>query len=268
MKLSESLIERFQNFDTTSLESFGDRLKTRTKDPEGEIFPPYLPRVGEDYRGLMLYGMAQSMISPWESLCAKTRRQKVLQLQDAEDVGDVWMAPYPVLLGLAGMLFWSRGQNMSGHLEEVDRMVAASNYYKFSLARDGRDLNPMKLGGAEGHFYREINDQLVTWELEELAPNTVITFRGLHAERLMAEGVRVLLVNDPSWILRGARGMLVQGGRWDCNDADPKAQELADSYAREIEAIRYGGKHLALKLYLLHYANIWKREGSAAPRNV
>ncbi|MEN9354483.1 MAG: hypothetical protein RL318_1808 [Fibrobacterota bacterium] len=257
----DELAKVFEEIDLEPLAPYSQMGILSTQD-EGGIYPPYVPRIGEDYRtgGIALYGTAQSIDKPWDSLREKSKTKKVLQLQDAMDKKDVWIAPYQVMLGAAGMHLLAKEGRIVESLDELHRIVVATNYYKFSLSQGGKDINPeLELPGTDAQKaeYRALNDRLVTLELTALKPSVVITFRGRHLEVLKRQVPAVLQINDPSWILQGARGVLKSGKSWDREHADPQARALAISYAGQITHERYRAKADSVAIYLLKYWADW-----------
>jgi hypothetical protein len=104
----DNLIDFFEEYDTDVLAPYHELIST--KDKGGNIFPPYIPHVGSDYDKykIVMYGMAQNVSEPWDSLLNKTRRGKVRQMLDAGEYDNIWIAPYKVMLALAGLYIYAK----------------------------------------------------------------------------------------------------------------------------------------------------------------
>ena len=255
----ENLIKQFNEFDLERLSQYGDLLSSKLED---EIFPPYIPHVGEKYSRyrLMLYGTSQSMVKPWPELTHMTRKLKIRQLFDAADFHDIAIAPYKVMLAISGIYLFAQHQCRLENFADIHNQIAASNYYKFSFNRKKRDVNPNT--ALEKYIdpieYWALNDQLSTMELGTLNPATVISFNGRPIRAMRKAGYKVLQINDPAWVLRGGSGVLQATGSWYREINDPKVNSLVDSYLEQIDD-KYSGKKEALKIYMLKYYNDWKK---------
>ena len=137
----EKLIQKFESFDTGLLREYEELLSSKH---DGVIFPPYIPHIGSDYTkyNLMMYGMAQSFDKPWNDLINKTRIEKIRQLYDVEDYNNIWIAPYKVMLAVAGIYIYARYGEVIDSFVNIHNSIAATNYYKFSLSDKGNDVNP------------------------------------------------------------------------------------------------------------------------------
>ena len=254
----DKLVEEFEKYDTSQLSSYSGEIST--KDENG-IFPPYVPRVGKNYNAykILFYGTAQNVSGIWDSLKKKNRREKVRQLYDAGNFENVWIAPYQVMLGLAGMYIYAKYGEVIKKFSDIDKHIAVSNFYKFSLNEPNRnkDINPIKLGKGYDE-YKNINKELAGKELKALKPNIVLCFRGIaRLIKSINKKYQTQTVNDPSWILRGGSGVLKKGKSWDRKTNDSKAMKLAEElYLNQIEG-KYANKQDAIRIYLLKYFNDW-----------
>jgi hypothetical protein len=254
----ERLIQQFELFDTKSLDLFNALISSKQNE---EIFPPYIPHIGNEYDKykIMMYGMAQSISEPWDSLINMSRKEKVRQLYDAPTYRNIWIAPYKVMLSIAGMYVYANHGVSMEHLDDIHNCVSATNYYKFSLSKSGNDVNPDK--DLSKHLppdsYWKANDKLSMLELELLNPVVIISFNGRHNEEINQAGFNLIEINDPSWILQGGSGVLKETGRWYRKVDEPAVHRLVDSYLKQIDD-KYSGKRDAVKIYLLKYYDGWK----------
>ena len=154
--------------------------------------------------------------------------------------------------------------------EHILDYCGVTNYYKFSLHTEARDINP---DGKISHFnnqdqykYWALNDKLVRQELGAISPKYVISFNGYKLRMLASYsiefGYTLYSVNDPSWILRGASGKLNTDGEWgiEYQKLDENVAEFISSYTRILKD-DYKGKVDGVNAYLAHYYNIFKQEG-------
>jgi hypothetical protein len=259
----ERLIQKFEEFDTEQLSEYKDLLSTKNN---GEIFPPYIPHIGSNYSkyNLMMYGMAQSIDRPWDALINKSRYEKVKQLHDAIDYNNIWIAPYKVMLAVAGVFIYAKHNIEMYSFSDIHDSIAATNYYKFSFSDNGNDVNPnTKLKNHQSlDLYWEENDKLSIFELNELKPSVVLSFNGRHNDVIKKQGFNFIKIHDPSWILRGGSGVLKQDGKWfreiDNNTLHHDTlHHLIDSYLNQIDD-KYVGKKEAIKIYLMKYYSGWK----------
>lgn len=111
-----------------------------------------------------------------------------------------------------------------------------------------KDLNPEDLpntvAAQDKYRYWALNDELVKEELKVLAPQTVISFKGSKIRMLATHsteiGYNLYAVNDPSWLLRGANGIMAWKIEYD--SLNLSAKELIDEYAENLS-----GRYLAKK---------------------
>ena len=254
----ENLIKQFENFDTEQLSEYKDLISSKN---DGVIFPPYIPHIGSDYGkyGIMMYGMAQSIDKPWSSLINKSKIEKVKQLYDTVNYNNIWIAPYKVMLAIAGIYIYARHQDSIDSFDDIHNSIAATNYYKFSFSNNGKDVNPntdlSKYQSPE--LYWEENDKLSIAELSLLKPSIVLSFNGRHNNVIKEQGVSFIKINDPSWILQGGSGVLTQNGSWFRQIDDDTVHQLVTSYLNQIDE-KYAGKKEAIQIYLMKYYSDWK----------
>ncbi|WP_194664310.1 hypothetical protein [Vibrio anguillarum] len=252
-----NLVKAFEAYDTKRLSSYQELIST--KDEFGNIYPPYVPHVGRDYEKyrILMYGMAQNISTPWESLRNKSHREKVRQMLDAYGYENIWIAPYKVMLALSGLYIYARYGNPIYGFEEIHQSIAVTNYYKFSL-NNGADINPdQKLSGYQcPELYWSENDSLAQKEIVTLKPNTIVSFNGRHNSVLKNSEGSFIKINDPSWVLQGGGGHLKKEGSWYRECSDKVAIALVNAYLDQIDE-KYAGKKEALKIYLLKYYSDW-----------
>lgn len=280
-----ALAEEFRTWDISALDAYRARLSTKCDD--GTSFPPYIPLVGKNYEEerVLIYATAQMI--PTENDVARSyaahfdklverlswSRDFVRHYPDALEYKDVEIAPWKagVLPALAGifLLCW-HGQAFES-LADIQDRVAVSNYYKFSLYGK-KDINPNSLN--DGEEYWKLNDELVSHELAVLRPSCIIVFRGRHVDKLKQYGAankcRIVLINDPAWVLRGASGALSQDGSWAVvaqKVTDSSALALVQHYTtKNCLCDKYTGKPDAVRNYLLKYYADWMAELAAERR--
>jgi len=254
----DKLIDFFEQYDTDTLAPYHELIST--KDKEGNIFPPYIPHIGLDYEKykIVMYGMAQNVSEPWDSLLNKTKRGKVCQMHDADSYENIWIAPYKVMLALAGLYIYAKFDDELSSFTEIHNSISVSNYYKFSM-NNGTDVNPdQKLINHQcPALYWTENDKLSEQELETLNPNTVISFNGRHNHILRQRSSLFIKINDPSWVLQGGGGHLTELGSWYRECLDKNVTNLVNGYLEQIDD-KYQSKKDALKIYLLKYYYDWK----------
>jgi len=256
----KKIIRKFEEFDSTkNLAEYRELLSTKHN---GEIFPPYIPHVGSNYNkyNIMMYGMAQSINKPWDALKNKTRAKKVRQLYDAKDYESICIAPYKVMLAIAGVYIYAKYNDSIESFSDIHNSIAVSNYYKFSFSKNGNDINPdsdLKKHQSPNKYWEE-NDALSIYELTELNPSIVLSFNGRHNAVIKDQGLSFIKINDPSWILQGASGVLNSNGSWFRNINDLTVKHLIDGYLNQIDD-KYSGKKDAIKIYLTKYYADWKK---------
>jgi len=253
----KDLIGAFEAYNTDVLDPYRELISTKSEN--GEIFPPYIPHVGDDFDkyGILMYGMAQNVSTPWEYLSNKSRQQKVRQMFDAAEYGDIWIAPYKVMLALGGLYIYAKFGDALSDFQKIHQSIAVTNYYKFSLHQEA-DVNPdQKLSDYQcPQLYWSENDKLSNKELKALKPKTLISFNGRHNEILKNCGSEFIKINDPSWILQGGSGQLKETGSWYRECSDDSVLKLIESYLSQIDD-KYSSKKEALRIYLLKYYNDW-----------
>ncbi len=263
----ERLIRTFEDFDTRELHDYKELISSKHNN---EIFPPYIPHIGQkygDYR-LMMYGMAQNIDKPWPELIDKSKTEKVRQMYDSENFACMWIAPYRIMLAVAGIYIYAKHRKAIESFQEIHGCIAATNYYKFSLNKGGRDINPnrdLKKYNVPQLYWRK-NDELSAEELECLKPRTILSFRGRHVKaikdvvsKMGGDSIAIEEINDPAWILRGGGGLLKKGRGWDRAVDDKGIYKLVNSYIDQIDD-KYSGKKEAVKIYLIKYYSDWAGE--------
>lgn len=258
----ENLIQQFENFDTQDFDAFSSIISSKYDD---KIFPPYIPHIGKDYskHKIMMYGMAQNINQPWDELTNMSKTEKVRQMYDAKTHNHIWIAPYRIMLSIAGIYLYAKHNISLMSLGEVHNYVSATNYYKFSFNTGGKDINPERdlhkyLSPEDYKAYTTASDVLAMSEIKLLNPMLVISFRGRHIQEIKKAGIEVITINDPSWILQGGSGVLKDTGSWYRKINDLTAQQLVNSYVDQLDT-QYAGKKEAVKIYLLKYYDDWKK---------
>lgn len=259
MKIQQ-LIEKFNSFDEKLLSEYEDLISS--KDDNG-IFPPYVPYKGDKYDSykILMYGMAQNINTPWKKLSNKTHVAKVRQMYDAKSYKDIAIAPYKIMLSVAGIYLFAKYGKYIEMFEDIHRYISVSNYYKFSLnvGNKKKDINPnnKKLpSNRDPNNYWSINDNLSKEEISCLDPDVIITFNGRHNKVIRDCGYKLIKINDPSWVLRGGSGVLKETGSWYRNIENEEVIELTESYLKQIDD-KYKKKKEAVKIYLLKYYDDW-----------
>jgi len=143
-----------------------------------------------------------------------------------------------------------------------------TNYYKYSLRTETKDINPDNIDNAElkSRFKKEyikINDELVKMEIIYFDPKFIISFKGRKNIVLSKnENIELYVINDPAWIKRGGSKMLSTGGKWykiaKKYNKDP-INGLIDIYLKCVnnEYEKFKDK---IKIYLLFYYDQWKKK--------
>lgn len=248
------LVDLFRNWNISSLSAYSSLIST--KDEKG-IFPPYVPFVGKKYDKyrIFVYGMAQNVKQNDGYLTEYTDVEKVKRLYKSIDI-----APRQVMYALVGTFLYAKYRVAIENFAEIKEYIGITNYYKFSLNDGERDINPnRKLKNP--NVYWEINDALSSKELEFLKPKVIITFNGRHNTVLKRDRFSDLItVNDPSWILQGARGCLKESGSWYREPKDMTINDLITKYISQINAPRYARKREAVRIYLRKYYYDWRNK--------
>ena len=279
----KNLKESFQKMDLSNVFS-SDVLKYLSTKSEKGIFPPYVPFLGKlfDEYGILVYCTAQN-ISHGESL-VKLYSDNFYQLscrleygdcfkrhygETEFDISDVDIAPFengviPALI--AAFIYAKTGTKIP--VERILDYCGVTNYYKYSLHSDTRDINPDSeislLDCQDQYKYWALNDKLVRQELCAIRPKYVISFNGYKLRMLASYSMELdytlYSVNDPSWILQGASGKLNSDGDWgmEFQNLDKDGLEFIDSYTQILKG-RYEGKAESVKAYLAHYYNYFKK---------
>ncbi len=253
----KNMVQQFERFNTKNLNEYKSLISSKHNN---EIFPPYIPHVGKHYSKyrIIMYGMAQSMNKPLSNLIEKNKTYKIRQMYDAPSYKNIRIAPYEVMLSIAGIYIFAKHHDVIDSFDAIHDSIAATNYYKFSFSASGNDINPnsgLKNHQSPDDYWKE-NDRLSEIELDCLKPSIALSFKGRHNDIISGLGINVLKFNDPSWILRGANGVLKKTGSWYREKNDRQANKLVQAYLEQING-KYAGKKDAIKIYLLKYYNDW-----------
>ena len=277
--IKNTLMDLFSSWDCSKLGAIKEDISSKTVD--GEIFPPYIPFIGKDYAEsrTLFYGTANNfsperhsdICDKWSALIENQREKLTARLfytpsfdrqypDEAFEVPD-FIGSYGVAWGVLGIFLYARfGEKIYDKRRILDKF-ALSNFFKFSLRRNGKDLNPNKLRKTipQEMKYLECNFDLVAKEIETLRPQTIIVYKGDKQARYLqsrfGNKVEIIAINDPAWIWLGANGYLEKNGKWAkevSNVNDPEAIALVDNYSEWCEKNSEGIKN-KLKIYLLHY---------------
>lgn len=222
----DALVAAFRSWDLSPLSPYLPLLSTKY---DGEPLPPYVPLVGDRFgeRRVLAYATAQSLRHGHDLVEAygSDRSKSVARLYyprknpdftrkwktEAVRFEDVPIKPYAEgpMVGLLGMFLYARYGDVIPQLSDVHAKVAVTNYYKFSLRKSpepgASDLNPAsaKAGRLFNlNDYWSLNDALGDAERKLLRPETVVTFRGRHVQRLKETHADVVVIRDPAWLRR------------------------------------------------------------------
>lgn len=147
----ENLIQQFEKFDTKQFDEFS--LLISSKDNR-DLFPPYIPHVGESYskHKILMYGKAQNIDKPWLELIHISNTEKVRQMYDAKTHNDIWIAPYKIMLSVAGIYLNGRHTKK---IEDSGYNLITINDPSWILQGGGGHLKET------GSWYREIKNPKV-----------------------------------------------------------------------------------------------------------
>lgn len=248
-------------------------------DGNGPFYAPYLPWVGPDYRpgGILLMATAQNL-GQFSHDSSPERQQLWMKATGwpnhtlrrlYPDSFDAWrtvpIQPWMdgVLAALAGLWMLARDGNAPERLEDVARQVAVTNFFKHSLRKrnkSGRqvDLNPKNIDHSlQERFIRVTRKRYVDAEVSALRPAAVIGFKTVEAMGGFSDfPVEVRVVNDPSWIKQGMRGVASEGGSWQARVEKSQAAissvatSRIDSWIPQLASSYSGGKRDATSIYL------------------
>lgn len=281
----KNLKESFQKIDLSNVFS-RDVLKYLSTKSEKGIFPPYVPFLGKLFNeyGILVYCTAQnishggSLVKLYSDNFSRLSRRleygenfKRHYGETEFDISDVDIAPFEngVIPALIAVFIYAKtGTKIS--VEHILDYCGVTNYYKYSLHSDTRDINPDSeislLDSQDQYKYWALNDKLVRQELCAIRPKYVISFNGYKLRMLASYSMEfdytLYSVNDPSWILQGASGKLNSDGDWgmEFQNLDKGDLEFIDSYTRILKG-KYEGKAESVKAYLAHYYNYFKKIG-------
>jgi len=259
-------------------------LKWLSSKAKNKIFPPYIPFIGKDYieNLILVYCTAQNLkegdstVQSYENHFSKLSRRLnysynfVYEYPESNfQYKDIDIAPYQqgVIPSLISLYFFIKHKQQIKNLSNINDKIAISNYFKFSLNTNKRDINPILLPknfNSDLSDYFQLNDELVRKELEVLKPNYIFAIGNALFNHLKTNikdnSIEIIKVNDPSWILRGGSGCLKPEGSWynivhEENFKDLK--ELLDGFQDQIIG-NYGKRRDEVFIYLKKYALDWK----------
>lgn len=288
----ELLVQEFQN---DEIEFGKDILKNMsTKTDDGILFSPYIPFVGKNHQEfrILVYSTAQNIRfdsfrnSYQQNLSKLTERLyyfdnfKKKYPESKISYQNIAINPYQtgVIAALLGVFIYAKFNKKIECLDEITELISISNYYKFSLNNGNHDINPEPTGKNKIHNYIQdsghvkhywsVNDDLVKKEIDALNPEYILSFKGRKIKRLKCisnNKFQVIEINDPSWILYGAGGLLSKNGSWwkkAMNCKETEVNKLIDHYLNNITG-SYKGKKDGVRIYLLKYYSDWKRKNNA-----
>ena len=248
------LVDLFCNWDLSSLSQYSSLISTKD---ETEIFPPYIPFIGKNYHkyGIFIYCMAQNIRNDSGYLEQWTKIEKIKRLSNSIDI-----APRKLMYALVGLYLYTKHKVAIETFDEIKEYIAITNYYKFSLNKGKKDINPnSKLHNLD--VYWKLNDDLSLKELEFLKPKVIISFRGRHIDAIKSAGfTNLFIVNDPSWILHGGSPCLKESGSWYREPKDTTVEDLITKYISQINDGKYSKKKHAIEIYLRKYYYDWSQK--------
>lgn len=238
----------------------------------------YIPFIGDKYgqvAKILFYCTAQNLAGNRNVLkrYISDDAMAIHRLYYRRGNGLLWVDVGPVAGGvlpaLAGILLLLLDNKRIEDLEGCVQYVAFTNFYKFSLqTKELKDLNPnnldIKLKEAYDNFMLE---NYIKHEVKALSPDYIFCFKShyktlkdyLEKNKLNA---RLFLINDPAWLLRGARGIK----RWEekitkteKTSVDRQVEGLIDSYCKYIRKKEphpnpyYQKKTEQIRIYLKYY---------------
>lgn len=283
-----SLIAEFQRFNLCPLQKYAKLISSKSKKDD-RLFPPYIPLIGKNYEKfkILIYATAQNMA--YNDVVAKRYSDHFNKLverlyysenfarkypHDYLSYKDVDIAPYNqgVLPALAGIFIYTVCHEVLTNFDSIQDHIAVSNYYKFSL-HGKRDINPNHMDRwTDANDYWDLNDELVSCELDLLRPNYVLAFHGRHEGLLKnlarEKDFKLNIINDPAWILRGAWGYLKPQGSWGSKTSEIRDNKLLGIIGGYLENLKssddyknsYQAKKKAVKVYLLKYHLDWRNQ--------
>ena len=242
------------------------------------VLGPYLPYVGKQYKKyeILFFLTAQNLAKevdlteqyerhPTESLNRLnykwSRRPghapKKLAPSNVHSQLDLGPVSGGVIPALCAIYLKAKHGLWIENVDEAMSYLAVTNFFKLSLARNNRDLNPSQLGTRSMSYSKIMFETFVRKELEVLKPKVVFCFRG-DASRILKEALaestvhifELIEINDTAWILRGGGPCLKKGGSWDCKT--PEIDALLKGFESWL-GWSYKGKREAVKSYLRHY---------------
>lgn len=247
-----------------------------------QLTESYIPFVGSAYEpsGLLIYGMAQSLAK----LALPSRRREfeigvgldgdrdpIFRLYrnsagqvsrglspDETDYRLIEIQPFKdgVLPALAHVALSAMAADVGADPSRVTSRISVCNFFRHSLWKNGRDLNP-KNSGAWLAYRSAVLETIIRSEVEILQPRRIIAFRGLFDSDSF-EGVPVTTISDPSWILRGMGGAASRetGSWW----REARKSEIdCTAYEGWLHGA-YAAKAAAVAVYLRRYDADWRAQ--------
>ncbi len=277
--MKKDLKDYFNNWDCSKMESIIDNISSKTV--MGEIFPPYVPFVGKDYKKYrtLFYSTANNFspvkhkdkLDIWTKLLKENEREKLVERlyythKFAQKYPDKnfevpdFIGSYGVVWGIIGLFLYARHNYEIYEKRKIVDKIALSNFFKFSLRNGEKDLNPNKLkkSVASENNYLKCNYELVEKEIQILRPKTIIIYKGDKQSKFLTSnfnGIEVKVINDPAWIWRGGNGYFAKNGKWTkevSKISDRQVKKIAEYYS---EWCKKGTEKMQqkVKTYLLYY---------------
>lgn len=276
IKNAPELIDELKNYCVYEEKEIGQRVYLKA----------YIPFIGNKYgkvAKILFFCTAQNLAGNRNVLkkYASDDAMAIHRLYYRRGNGLLWVDVGPVAGGvlpaLVGILLLLLDNKRIEDLEECVQYMAFTNFYKFSLqTKELKDLNPNNLDIRLKETYDNFMlEKYIKYEIEALSPDYIFCFKPfyeilkdyLEKNKL---NIRLFLINDPAWLLRGARGIK----RWEekiskteKTDMDHQIEGLIDSYCEYIRKKDphpnpyYQKKTKQIRIYLkYYYYKLWRDE--------
>ena len=286
--LHSMISELERKFHDSDLSSLDEMIGMISSKSNGKVLPPYVPFIGKSYskHRILVYATAQN-ISHGHVEKLKWHRPNYRlypngdpseSSRDSARLLDIPIEPWRrgILPALVGLFIFAKFGEVIHDLESIQDHVAITNFYKFSLSDQDKDINPVSLLDEVKQKYVRLGTTLVEYELDILRPDNLLWLKGPQRKFLRSKckqgGINEYELNDPAWILRGHSGCLRNTGSWGKRVDSArngtsvfrmgfeKAEELVSKYYYKICKLnekegRYGAesKGAAIKYYLMRY---------------